>query len=79
MERADCTTLGSALLSLCESVCPSVRYQLVKILITLEPYGIFGLIFDSCPTTGMQNGDEALSIFFLQSLVTVLHTFLGKA
>ena len=23
------------------SVCPSVRYQLVKILITLGPYGIF--------------------------------------
>ena len=45
---------------------PSVCYQLVKILITLEPYGIFlikfgiliNLILSSHPV--MQNGDKGL-------------------
>ena len=52
-----CTTLGSALKSLCESVrtptrpaasppvCLSVCYQLVKMFITLEPHGIFSSHF----------------------------------
>ena len=44
---------------------PAGRGQLVKIIITLEPHGIFGsnlpclYKFTHCPATGMQNGDEA--------------------
>ena len=35
--------------------------QLVKMLIILEPHGIFR----HCPATGMQNGDEALPSIIL--------------
>ena len=48
------------------SISPACCVQLVKILITLEPYGIFGsnvtylFILILCSHPGMQNGDEGL-------------------
>ena len=44
---------------------PSIRGQLVKMLITFEPLGMFSsnlhaYLFYHSPATGMQNGDEAL-------------------
>ena len=46
--------------------------QLVKMLITLEPDGIFGSNFAylfiltfNCPATGMQNGDDAMTSIIL--------------
>ena len=59
----NCTTIRSALSSLCESVrpsvCPSVCYQLVKLFITLEPHGMFYHILHTYArqhslTTGMR-------------------------
>ena len=46
------------------SISPAGRGQLVQMLITLEPHGIFGSNFEyqyilHCPTACMQNGDEA--------------------
>ena len=46
--------------------------QLVKILTTLEPYGILDQIlhtylFQYCPATGMQNSDEGLPSIILAS------------
>ena len=43
----------------------SIRGQLVKMLITFEPLGMFSsnlhaYLFYHSPSTGMQNGDEAL-------------------
>ena len=41
------------------SISPAGRGQLVKLLITLEPHGIFAYLY--ILDTGMQNGDEASS------------------
>ena len=41
----DCTTRMFALESMCVSVCLSVRHQLAKTLITLEPHGIILIKF----------------------------------
>ena len=48
------------------SISPAGRGQLVKMLTTLEPHGIFGSNFAylyiltfNCPATDMQNGDKA--------------------
>ena len=44
--------------------CQAIYGQFVKMLITLEPYGIFrsnfAYVFNS-PDTGMRKGDEALT------------------
>ena len=52
------------------STSPACCCQLVKILTTLEPYGIFGSDFAYlsilyCPATGMQNGAEGLPSIIL--------------
>ena len=53
--------MGKGLLSIVPAGCG----QLVKMLITLKPHGIFVsnlhvYLFQHCPAIGMQNGDEAL-------------------
>ena len=55
--------IGEALLS----ISPADRSQLVKMIIILEPHGIFGsyclveytYFFKNRPATGIRNGDEA--------------------
>ena len=53
-----CTTRRCALKSLCESIRPSVRYQLVKMLINLvfiEPHGILDQILQALQAIGQYN------------------------
>ena len=64
------------------SNCPACCGELVKLLITLEPYRIFGsnfaYLFYYYLTTGIQNGDKGLPIIILASwgiLVKILITF----